>query len=328
MKHVNIDPHPDESRGVGFEVNMSVINDLLEKYQIRKTNGQKTEFIGYATELARSKGYSVRVEGNGEGYRNIVIGEPEHARVIYTAHYDTPPVMPVPNFIAPRCFPIYLLYQIFVVALLLIVPLAAALPVSYLAGKPELGILLFLVLYYVELFLMLFGPANKHNANDNTSGVATVLGIMERTAGSGLPVAFVLFDCEERGLVGSKAYNKAHKQMMKDKLVVNFDCVGDGKHMMFVAKKGGAEYLDRVAAAFKSEGEMTALCYSKGVFYPSDQNSFPTAIGVASMRRTSFGLLYTGRIHTARDTVLDEGNVEYLVNGSVALATSFASTEE
>ena len=58
--------------------------------------------------------------------------------------------------------------------------------------------------YFAMLLLMMFGPANRHNSNDNTSGVITVLEIM-----STLPenlrdkVCFVLFDLEEAGLTVS-----------------------------------------------------------------------------------------------------------------------------
>ena len=57
---------------------------------------------------------------------------------------------------------------------------------------------------WILLGLMMFGQANKHNANDNTSGVVTLLEI----AGT-LPenqrdkVCFVLFDLEEAGMIGS-----------------------------------------------------------------------------------------------------------------------------
>ena len=39
-------------------------------------------------------------------------------------------------------------------------------------------------------------------------------------------VAFVLFDNEERGLLGSKALNKKYSDLLKNKMVINFDCIG------------------------------------------------------------------------------------------------------
>ena len=64
-------------------------------------------------------GYDFKVEKGAFGARNIVIGDPEAAKVLYTAHYDTCARMPFPNFITPKCLPIYLLYQILLTVVLL-----------------------------------------------------------------------------------------------------------------------------------------------------------------------------------------------------------------
>ena len=47
-------------------------------------------------------------------------------------------------------------------------------------------------------------------------------------------------------------------------------------------------------------------------FYPSDQANFPVAVGAAAMQRKPLLGLYMGRIHTARDTVLQEENIAFL----------------
>lgn len=307
---------------------MSLRQELLETYQTRKTKEQKTSFIDYASAYAKERGYSVKVEGDKDKVRNIVIGDVSRAKVVYTAHYDTPPVMPLPNFITPKCIPIYILYQLALVAVLLAVPMGAALLLRHLVPSLNAGsvpLLVFLALYYAELLLMLFGPANKHNANDNTSGVATVLGLADRLAGQGAPVAFILFDCEERGLLGSKLYNKQHKAQMKDKLVVNFDCVSDGDYMMFVGRKDGKAKMPLISEAFPSADGITCLYETKWVVYPSDQNSFPTSIGVASMNKTRAGLLYTNKIHTPRDTVFNGGNLDFLIDGGARLAEALGA---
>lgn len=302
---------------------MSIGSNLLEKYQIRKTKAQKTAFIEYVKGFAANLGYPLEIKGKGDSVRNIVIGNLERAEVVYTAHYDTPPVMILPNFITPKNFLIYLAYQLFLVALMLVLPLGAALALKYTVFNGVgsfVPLLVFLLLYYAELYLMMYGPANKHNANDNTSGVATVLGIMERLAGKNLDVAFVLFDCEERGLLGSKMLAKQKKNIMKDKLVVNFDCVSEGDKMLFAVRKGAVGDLDLLRSSFASRSGIECLCESRGVFYPSDQSSFKRGVGVASLRRGMLGVLYTSRIHTPRDTVFDEGNIEFLVSGSERLA--------
>ena len=83
---------------------------LLPQYEIRKTKAQKTAFI----EMLRGVyGERLRVEEEKKGMksRNIVLGDPDKAKVICTAHYDTCAVLPFPNFITPKNFLVYLLYQ-------------------------------------------------------------------------------------------------------------------------------------------------------------------------------------------------------------------------
>ena len=52
----------------------------------------------------------------------------------------------------------------------------------------------------------------------------------------------------------------------------------------------------------------------KKIYYPSDQAGFPMAIAVAALKyKKPFGY-YMDRIHTVKDTVMDEGNIEYLLH--------------
>ena len=75
---------------------------------------------------------------------------------------------------------------------------------------------------------------------------------------------------------------------MKDRLVVNFDCVSDGDHFLFVqsgrAKKRCAGALER---SFLPAAEKTVTVTGPlGAFYPSDQANFPCGVGVAALRRS------------------------------------------
>ncbi|MFR3430848.1 MAG: M28 family peptidase [Holdemanella porci] len=85
---------------------------------------------------------------------------------------------------------------------------------------------------------MLLGKANKHTASDNTSGIITII-----ESAIKLPedlrdeVCFVLFDNEELGLLGSSAFAKEYKEYLKNKLIINFDCVSDGNDIFFFPTK-------------------------------------------------------------------------------------------
>ena len=305
--------------------------EIFEKYQVRKTKKQKSAFIGYVEGLAGEWGYECRVEPGSFGARNIVIGDPDSAKVVYTAHYDTCAVMPFPNFITPKCIGLFLLYQILVGVLLVAIP--SALVTGIFFGLAACGIEanalllydLWLILILAVCWLIMAGPANKHTANDNTSGVTTLLDTMtalpEELRGE---VAFVFFDLEEMGLFGSAGFASKHKKVTKNTLVVNFDCVSDGNNILFVLRKGATLYTEAIQTAFPSTEAFTVEVATKGAIYPSDQANFVRGVGVAALKKTKSGLLYMDRIHTGRDTVYMEENIAYLTEGAVRLAGSLS----
>ena len=92
--------------------------EILRDWQIRKTKAQKLRFIEFMQ--SRLPGLTVE-EGGWPKCRNLVLGDPENADVIFTAHYDTCARLPFPNFITPKNLLIYLLYQ-----LLILIPFFAA----------------------------------------------------------------------------------------------------------------------------------------------------------------------------------------------------------
>lgn len=298
--------------------------EIFEKYQVRKSGKQKTAFIAYVQQLAERYGYACKVEKGAFGARNIVIGDPDTAKVLYTAHYDTCARLPFPNFITPKNFLIYLLYQLLICAVIFAIAFVlgfvfSALPIS----ENYYGILSRLpsLLCFVLLYLMLDGPANKHTANDNTSGVTTVLDIM-----GALPqdqrgkVAFVLFDLEEAGLFGSSAFASKHKAVKKNTLVINFDCVSDGQTMLFALKRTTRKYASLLEQAFVSTPDIT-VDIAKSAFYPSDNACFQGGIGVAALKRSKlFGTLYMDRIHTNKDVIYREENIQFLTIGAIKLA--------
>ena len=131
--------------------------------------------------------------------------------------------------------------------------------------------------------------------------------------------AFIFFDLEERGLIGSAGYAKAHKSVKTSKPIINFDCVSDGKNILFALKKKSAYLAPKIKEAFPNTDTYTVLTESKGVFYPSDQRNFDIGVGVSALKKYKCGLLYMDKIHTPKDTVYDEENIEFLKAGAIKL---------
>ncbi len=303
--------------------------EIFENYQVRKTKEQKARFIKFAKEKAAGFGYETRVEPGMLGAKNIVVGDIESAKVVYTAHYDTCPVLPFPNFITPKCFIVYLLYQIVLVAAMFLAVFAGTFLIGLLIALLPINELISVLLIeltsfgfmFALVFLLLMGPANKNTANDNTSGVTELFEIMralpEEDRGS---VAFVFFDLEEMGLFGSASFAKKNKDDMKDKLLINFDCISDGDNFLFALKKDAEKYkelLERAYVPTAEEGRVEVL--TKGVFYPSDQANFRLGIGACALKATKGGLLYMNRIHTKKDIIYREENISFFTRGSVEL---------
>ncbi len=309
-----------------------IAREILDDYQVRKTKKQKRAFRAFATEAAARLGYTAREEKGAFGVRNLVVGDVDAAKVVYTAHYDTCARLPFPNFITPKRIDLYILYQL-ALCVLLFVPMGAlGFLLGLLAGvigtaleqtaMVDISLMLLPSVVYIGALCALFGGApNKNTANDNTSGVTVLFDIM-----AALPperrgeVAFVFFDLEEAGMFGSSAFASKHKATMKHKPLVNFDCVSDGEQVIFALRRQARYLQPTLEAAFPSGGDVTVTVYPKGIFYPSDQANFPQGVGVAALKKSKSGILYMNRIHTKRDTVYREENIAFLAQGAVKLA--------
>ena len=290
--------------------------DVLQQFPIRKSKKQKQAFRDAAVSYLQKQGYPVTVEKGSFGAHNIVAGDPEAAKYLITAHYDTPASIGLPNFIAPNNPFVYILFQVFVVGILLGVSGGLSFLV-YRVSDAKTASLSWYALYFGILFLMLMGPANRNNANDNTSGVVTVL----ETATT-MPenlraqVCFVLFDLEEAGLIGSSSYQKNHKEATMNQIVLNLDCVGDGDVIQLTPVKKAKKdqrILDLLSSVCGSVGEKELRLRHKGFTAgSSDHKNFPNGVGIMSFRYQKGIGLYCGRIHTWRDTVLEYTNVNIL----------------
>lgn len=289
--------------------------DILKEFPVRKSKAQKQAFRTAVQAYVQKQGYNTAVENGRFGVRNLVIGDPEKADYLVTAHYDTPARSPFPNFCTPCNFALGLLrtlaMYLAMFAVGIIVSVVAALVVGeWILPWAAVGSILCMD------GLLLLGPANLSNVNDNSSGVITLLEIV-RT----LPenqrhkVCFVLFDLEEAGLIGSGVYRKAHKAATDRQLVLNLDCVGDGDHIRLFPTKKLLKDRKKCTSLYKAcgyFGKKDILVHEKRLCkYNSDQRRFPYGVGICALNRKK-KLLYLSRIHTSKDTVLDINNVNIL----------------
>lgn len=307
-----------------------VSQTLLKRWQVRKTKTQKQAFETFLLSALHEAGYQdARAEECGAliTSRNLIAGNPDAAKVIFTAHYDTCAVLPVPNYITPTNVPLWLFYQLLLVLAMFFAATAAA-ALTWLLPFSENALYLLSTAVFVGLLLfmagwMVAGKASTHTANDNTSGVIALLeaalALPEERRGE---VAFVWFDNEEAGLFGSSSFAAKHKAAAQKTLLVNFDCVSDGDTLFVVLphRMKDEDLTDVVRASFMPGGKKEALFpTTRKAFYPSDQLLFKRGIGVAALKRGKIGL-YMDRIHTKYDTAFDEENIACCADAMLRLA--------
>lgn len=296
--------------------------EILWKYLVRKNRRQKTRFINRTKEIFEEQGYSIKVEQGGLARsRNIVVGDIGTAKVIYTAHYDTCAVMPFPNFITPNNFLFYVIYQMILIVLIFgvgsLIGLLASVITNELVGSVVAMFSILLCCYQIMV-----GIANPNTYNDNTSGVITLVEIaMNLPVEERSKVAFVFFDNEEIGLVGSSMFYWKHRKSMLDSVVINFDCVSDGDYILAIANKkmirDTALYELMKACLTSNKDKKVDYSTATRTFYPSDHMVFKKYFAIAAVRKAPFLGYYLGRIHTPFDTIFDERNIRLLSDAMV-----------
>ena len=288
------------------------LNEINDAYPIRRRRCEKEDFYHYVVGILGE--HRVKRETIGK-HENIIIGDPEKAKVIVTAHYDTPAASPVPNFMIPANKILCLLVNLCFPVSIALASLLLALGIGAVFALDETAVpLIYLAVYFPAFFGCTRLFANRHNKNDNTSGVAAVLTLAARCGDD--KAAFILFDNEEKGLLGSKAFYKKNAQMMEQKLLVNLDCVGNGDQFLCIVKEKAEknEVYRLLAESLVADGEPFAVHYIpfQKSHSNSDHKNFPCAVGVMAARKGKMFKFITGRIHTAKDTVADSKNITFL----------------
>lgn len=298
MKVLNIDNLSDISKGV------------LKEYMVRKSVKEKDNFATYLKEnLPEFENFKVEEINKN---KNIVIGDINNCKYVFTAHYDTPATMLFfPNFLTPKNPLVFIIYQIIMGVLIAGIAMLFGFLGTLINFDFRFGLLVGLFLICHQL---LYGYPNKNNYNDNTSGVITLIELyLSLSVEERKKCTFVFFDNEEKGLKGSKAFKKRYEKIMEERELINFDCVADGNHILLIHKKISEETLNKLSQYNNDNDKEIIIFDAKKTIYPSDQKNFKHSMGVAVFNKNKLFGYYVARLHTMFDTTFDEKNIFVLV---------------
>lgn len=286
------------------------MQELNAQFPVRKSKAQKEQFRQYVLQKAQKMGWAAKVEESRMlcTNRSIVVGDIDRAKVLVTAHYDTPATVGLPNIMIPMNRPMFYLIQLLIALVMLAFIFVPTGIVEKLTDSLFWTEATLIGMYVLMMYLLLAGVPNPHNVNDNTSGVCGVLALMEAFAAEKPEeIAFVLFDNEEKGLLGASGLAKAHKQAAKETLVLNMDCIGVGEAMLMLVPKAAREKYPALGeAARKSSGIPVVLGNMEKCNFSSDQKHFKLGVGICACRKKKHVGWYCSKIHTKHDTTYDE----------------------
>ena len=299
-----------------------MLEKLLNEYSVRRSKSDKQRFIEFLTN--QNIDFSVDKSKIFKS-KNIIIGNPKTAKYIISAHYDTPANLFIPNIILPLNPFLSLLLGFFLSLPILIIFSVLLIPsfsILYdLLYSSFLNKLLCFIIYealtiFIFLILLLivfnFPLSTRYNYNDNTSGIITVLKMQEEiSADSKEDICFVLFDNEEKGLLGSRYYKRKYKEELKNQILINIDCVGDGDYI-FIFYKNIDQSIIKHINTNPTIIENVVIKKQKDVYCPSDHIGFPQSLNFMTLKKHR-KYFYIDKIHTNKDTNLDIENINKVI---------------
>ncbi|MFA7435279.1 MAG: M28 family peptidase [Bacilli bacterium] len=281
------------------------ILDELSYLQERMHRKSKSNFREYLKSKATKYGLEYNIFPNSFASKNVVIGNLKKAKFVLGAHYDTPPRMPA---FLMRSILFFNILSFLFVPFVIIILILLELPII-IAPLIYLGLL---------LYLMGFGIANKFNYNDNTSGVLTLLAIMAKHGSN--DVAYVFFDNEEKGLIGSLQMalilRKLGHYQPRKKIFINFDCVGRGNVFGVASFKNKRVAQDLIDLSNNKDTSGLSFVHRKASrFEASDHFSFRNwnSLGIMCYNRKRKKYVLKN-IHSHKDKYIELKNINVLVD--------------
>jgi len=300
---------------------------MAREFPVRRKPTEKEKFRLWLVGTLREQGYQPKLQHRETALRiggdvtNVVVGDPEKAKLILIAHYDTGVRTLLPPFYMPTRPLTAFLYLALTPVLALLGSFVLSFALTFPFNAPYLTLPLFLILMVTALLYLRFGPSETRNLNDNTSGVAALLETSAAlTPGSRDKVAFAFLDGGFGGLSGAKGF-RARYPSAKEKTVINVNCVAEGGELLILPNKYSrwdGEVLDAILDSFENGEHTTTFLKTDGlIYYPSDNRAFRHSFAICACEKIrGFGRI----VRPAKTADVDPEKIELLKTGLCKLA--------
>ena len=296
---------------------------IARDYPVRRKAAEKEAFRTWLGWELREMGYAVSLQSaesalsSGGNRTNVVVGDPENAKLILTARYDTGLREIFPPLILPGRPATQAMYLALTPLCLLAASFVFSFALTFALNLPKATLPLFLLLLAAGIAYERFGPSERRTV-DESSGAAALL----ETAAALTPryrgeVAFVFLDNR-----GGAAFRKRYP-VSRDKTVIHVDCVARGDELLILPgryARWDEKLLDAVLSHFESTEKKTCFLKTDGFsFYPSENRAFRHSVVLCACEHTALGRVIRPRM--ALET--DEENLRLVREGLCALIASY-----
>ena len=300
---------------------------MAREFPVRRKPTEKEKFRLWLVGTLREQGYQPKLQHRETALRlggdvtNVIVGDPDKAKLILVAHYDTGVRTLLPPFYMPTRPLTAFLYLALTPVLALLGSFVLSFALTFPFNAPYLTLPLFLILMVTALLYLRFGPSETRNLNDNTSGVAALLETAAAlTPGSRDKVAFAFLDGGFGGLSGAKGF-RARYPSAKEKTVININCIAEGGELLILPNKYSrwdGEVLDAILDSFENGEHTTTFLKTDGlIYYPSDNRAFRHSFAICACEKLrGFGRI----VRPAKTADVDPEKIELLKNGLCKLA--------
>ena len=307
------------------------VEKLSGEYALRHKAAEKERFRVWLVGELRRLGYETKLQSRdslihyGGIVNNVVAGDPDRARLILVAHYDTGICEPLPPMISPTRPVSYVLYQALTPILALLGSFVISFAVTFALNLPRATLPMFLLLVIAGIAYLRFGPSETRNLCDNTSGVTALL----ETAAALTPryraeVAFVFLDC---GMSGAKSFRRAYP-CTREKTVINVSCLARGDELLLLPSKysrWNGEVIDALNESFENTQRKTCMIKTSGLtYFPGENRAFRYSFALCACEQiVGFGRCILPR--RAERSGIDAENLRLVREGLCRLIAAYAA---
>jgi hypothetical protein len=299
----------------------------------RLTASQKEAFLVTLDQELQNRGYATeRITDPSWPKTRSLITPCAQPAVIFTAHYDTPTIVPgwldgfTRFFGHTRQIP-----MAFAMLIVLQLPNFLAAVATNRFPQWDTPISLALAGFFIALvasFYPLFIP-NPHNREDNTSGVIGLLALadwLKDRPDLKDKVQFAILDNEEWGLLGSAALKKhwdKQRHPYAQAMIINLDCISRGRVPLLI-HHGKDQHAQRLLPFLQKHLPETRTI-NLGIVPLSDNYTFRQH-GAVDITFTDPSIIpggyYVPRIHSPRDNDLSPERLSACVTGLMGFLIS------